>query len=148
MKYSLWQQKLFVDKTLSTLLVIILAFGGVMGYESMVRENYPDLAIPSALIQIDWPGAASEQVEKDIVKPLEDELKGLKGLKKLDSGSLFSVAMIAVEFKANVAIPDAMQALRAKVDEAAAKFPKGAKKTQDRTSIGFRHTCCGVLNLW
>ncbi len=83
MKYSLWQQKLFVDKTLSTLLVIILAFGGVMGYESMVRENYPDLAIPSALIQIDWPGAASEQVEKDIVKPLEDELKGLKGgLKK------------------------------------------------------------------
>jgi len=128
MKPSFLTNKLFIDKTLSTLLLLILAFGGVMAYQSMVRENNPDLAIPSALIQVDWPGAAAEQVEKEITKPLEDDLKGLKGLKKLDSGSLFSASMVTVEFNADIAIPSAMQALRAKVDEASAKFPKGAKK--------------------
>lgn len=113
---------------ISTLLVIVLAFGGVMAFKSMVRENNPDLAIPSAVITAEWDGAASEQVEKQITKPLEDALNGMKGLKKLDSGSQFSFSMIAVEFSADMNIPEVMNQLRAKVDEATAKFPQGVKK--------------------
>ncbi|MCO7190721.1 MULTISPECIES: efflux RND transporter permease subunit [unclassified Pseudoalteromonas] len=120
--------KLFVDKVISTLLLAILLVGGVLAYSGMLKENYPDLEIPQAIITVEWPGAAAEQVEKEITKPLEDALNGLQGLKKLQSGSQFSYAVIAVEFKSDEPMNEAMQRLRAKVDEGKAEFP-GAVKT-------------------
>ena len=119
--------KLFVDKVIGTLLLIILAFGGAMAFNSMLKENNPDLEIPQALVTVQWPGAAAEQIEKEVTKPLEDVLNGLKGLKKLESGSQFSYALIAVEFTTEVSLSDAMQRLRAKVDEGKADFPDGVK---------------------
>ncbi|MCF2908676.1 efflux RND transporter permease subunit [Pseudoalteromonas sp. DL2-H2.2] len=120
--------KLFVDKVISTLLLAILLVGGVLAYSGMLKENYPDLEIPQAIITVEWPGAAAEQVEKEVTKPLEDALNGLQGLKKLQSGSQFSYAVIAVEFKSDEPMNEAMQRLRAKVDEGKAEFP-GAVKT-------------------
>ena len=76
---------------------------------------------------VEWPGAAAEQIEKEITKPLEDILNGLPGLKKLDSGSQFSYANVAVEFDASIEVDKAMQDLRTKVDEAKAEFPSGVK---------------------
>ena len=119
--------KLFVDKTLATLLLMIITLGGVMAFNGMLRENNPDLAIPQALITIEWPGAAAQQIEKEVTQPLEDVLNGLKGLKKLQSGSQYSFAMVAVEFDSSISIPEAMQQLRAKVDEGKAEFPQGVK---------------------
>ena len=49
MKTSSIGHKLFVDKILSTLLLLILSLGGVMAFNSMVRENNPDLAIPQGI---------------------------------------------------------------------------------------------------
>ncbi|MBQ4810590.1 efflux RND transporter permease subunit [Pseudoalteromonas luteoviolacea] len=119
--------KLFVDKVISTLLLGVIVLGGVMAYSSMLKENNPDLEIPQAIITVEWPGAAAEQVEKEITKPLEDALNGVKGLKKLQSGSQFSFAIIAVEFTTEVAIAEAMQQVRAKVDEGKAEFPTDVK---------------------
>lgn len=128
MAISTLSYKLFIDKVISTLLILILSLGGVFAFNSMVRENNPDLAIPSALITIEWPGAAAQQIEKEVTKPLEDILNGMNGLKKLNSGSQFSFSIVAVEFSANIAIPEAMNQLRAKVDEATAKFPSEVKR--------------------
>lgn len=119
--------KLFVDKVISTLLLGVIVLGGVMAYSSMLKENNPDLEIPQAIITVEWPGAAAEQVEKELTKPLEDALNGVKGLKKLQSGSQFSFAIIAIEFTTEVAVSEAMQQVRAKVDEGKAEFPAGVK---------------------
>ncbi|WP_367317428.1 efflux RND transporter permease subunit [Vibrio coralliilyticus] len=121
-------RKLFIDKVISTLLIFILTLGGVFAFNSMVRENHPDLAIPSALITIEWPGAAAQQIEKEVTKPLEDILGGMNGLKKLNSGSQFSFSIVSVEFSTSLTTPEAMNQLRAKIDEASAKFPAEVKR--------------------
>ena len=120
--------KLFVEKVISSLLLGVLLLGGLLAYNAMLKENNPDLEIPQALITVEWPGAAAEQIEKEVTKPLEDALNGLKGLKKLQSGSQYSFAIIAVEFTTEIAIADAMVQLRAKVDEGQAEFPQAVKK--------------------
>ncbi|WP_160175138.1 efflux RND transporter permease subunit, partial [Photobacterium sanctipauli] len=65
--------------------MVVLA--GLLSYNNMVRENYPDLEIPQAIVMTFWPGAAPEQIEKEITKHLEDEIRSLKGLKSFSSGS-------------------------------------------------------------
>ncbi|WP_281558032.1 efflux RND transporter permease subunit [Thalassomonas sp. RHCl1] len=128
MNKSSFAYKLFVEKVISSLLLGVLLLGGVLAYNAMLKENNPDLEIPQALITVEWPGAAAEQIEKEVTKPLEDVLNGLKGLKKLQSGSQYSFAIIAVEFNTDISISDAMVQLRAKVDEGQAEFPQAVKK--------------------
>ncbi|MDF2177374.1 efflux RND transporter permease subunit [Aliiglaciecola sp. CAU 1673] len=119
--------KFFVNRIISSLALMIMLLGGLMAYQSMLRENYPDLAIPQALVSVEWPGAAAEQIEKEVTKPLEDALNGLNGLKKLQSGSQYSYSLVAVEFEADLDVSEAMARLRAKVDEGKADFPDGVK---------------------
>ncbi|WP_087021282.1 efflux RND transporter permease subunit [Thaumasiovibrio subtropicus] len=117
--------KLFIDTLIARLLLGMLLLAGVLSYNNMVRENYPDLEIPSAIVMTLWPGGAPEQIEKEITKYLEDEIVSLKGLKTFSSGSYNSYSIVSVEFDADMPVAEAMPLLRAAVDKAAAKFPPG-----------------------
>ena len=119
-------KKLFLETLLGRLLLGLFVLVGVLSYQSMVRENYPDLEIPMAMVITQWPGAAPEQVEKEVTKPLEDEIRSVKGLKTFSSGSYNSYSMISVEFDADMPVAEAMQQLRAKIDRAESEFPANA----------------------
>ncbi|WP_419535055.1 efflux RND transporter permease subunit [Endozoicomonas sp.] len=119
-------RKLFLQTLFARLLLGLFLLSGVLSYNTMVRENYPDLEIPKALITVSWPGAAPEQVEKEVTKPLEDEIRSVKGLKTFASGSYHSYSMVAVEFEADMPVAEALQRLRAKVDKAESQFPSEA----------------------
>ncbi|MGL6258640.1 efflux RND transporter permease subunit [Vibrio sp. WXL210] len=118
-------RKLFVETLIGRLLLGMLLLAGVLSYNNMVRESYPDLEIPAAIVMTFWPGAAPEQIEKEITKHLEDEIASLNGLKTFSSGSYNSYSIIAVEFDADMPVNEAMPLLRAAVDSAAAQFPAG-----------------------
>lgn len=117
------KHKLFIDTLLARLLFALFVLAGVLSYNSMIRENFPDLEIPQAIVSVYWPGAAPEQIEKEIVKPLEDEIRTVKGIKSFSSGSYNSYAMVAVEFDADMPVAEAMQYLRANVNQAESEFP-------------------------
>jgi len=118
-------RKLFVETLVARLLLGMLMLVGVLSYNTMVREHAPDLEIPSAIVTTYWPGAAPEQIEKEITKYLEDEIVSLEGLNTYSSGSYNSYSVVAVEFDADMPVAKAIPSLRAAVDKAAAKFPAG-----------------------
>lgn len=119
------KNKLFINSLLARLLLGLILLVGMLSYNTMVRESFPDLEIPQAIITTTWPGAAPEQIEKEITKPLEEEIRNLRGLKSYASGSYNSFSIIAVEFDADMPMSDAMQRLRAEVDKAESEFPSG-----------------------
>lgn len=119
---------LFVNPVPALVWVLCATALGVIGYRSMTKESLPDLPIPQALVTIVWPDAPPETVEKEITIPLERELRELKGLKDYRSGSMNSTSIVAVQFRPEVSIPDAMSRLRAKIATAEADFPRGTEK--------------------
>lgn len=119
-----------LDPTFAILLAAACIVGGLIAYFGMVRENNPDLAIPQATIVTEWPGASPEQIEKEITKPLEDEIRALPGLRDYASSSRNSVSVVSVQFQADVDIASAMQQLRARVDAAEAEFPREAEQPE------------------
>ncbi|MGI9275092.1 MAG: efflux RND transporter permease subunit [Endozoicomonas sp.] len=114
---------LFLKTILGRLLLGLFLLIGINAYNTMVRESYPDLDIPEAVVTTQWPGASPEQIEKEITKHLEDEIRSLKRLKTFFSGSFNSYSMIAVKFDADAPVADTMQLLRAAVDKAESEFP-------------------------
>ena len=123
-----WMYFLFVRPTLAILLIVGLIGGGFVAYQGLVEESNPDLDIPQAIVTAKWAGADPETMENQVTVALEKQLKGLDGLKRLQSSSFDSYCMVAVEFEVGVDLGEAMADLRAKVTEAEADFPEDVDK--------------------
>ena len=118
----------FIRPIFAILLAFALLISGLMAYQTIVKEAAPDLAIPQAIVQTEWPGADPETIEKQITNKIEKKVKSMKGLKRVRSASFDSFSVIAVEFLSDADLNESMQILREKVRDAEPDLPDVAKK--------------------
>jgi len=119
---------IYLEPVFSVLLVAGCLIAGWFALTGMPKEENPDLAIPQAIITVEWPGAFPDQIETQLLDPLEEELRGMTDLETILGSAHDSFALVSVKFDANASIDSAMQVLRSRVDQATAEFPRGAKK--------------------
>lgn len=105
------------------LIILMVAFFGIYSYKSLPKELFPDVVIPTVLVQTIYPGNPPVDIENLITRPIEKELESIKGLKDLKSTSSQDFSMIFVEFNTNVNIKDALQDVKDAVDKAKPKLP-------------------------
>jgi len=128
-----------------SLAVIIIA--GVITYSNMPKEAEPDLDIPIVYVSLKHDGISPEDAERLLVRPLEQELRTIEGIKELTANAYEGGANVQIEFDANTDIDVALQDTRAKVDAAKAKFP-GETEEPVVTEVKFsRFDPMLVLNL-
>ena len=78
--------------------MIGLAAWGVVSFQNLPIDAYPDLAPPRVQIVTQWPGHAAEEVERLITIPLEVEMNGIPKLDALRSISLYGLSSITMNF--------------------------------------------------
>ena len=74
------------------LLAIFLAVVGVFSFLNVNVEAYPDPAPAIVEVIALFPGASSQEVERQVTIPLEVTFAGMPGLKKINSKSLFGLS--------------------------------------------------------
>jgi len=81
-------------------LVAIVGLGiwGVISFQNLPIDAYPDLAPPRVQIVSQWPGHAAEEVERQITIPLETEMNGIPKLDVLRSISLYGLSSVTMNF--------------------------------------------------
>lgn len=77
---------------------VLIIFAGLTIYNNLPKELYPDVVVPTISIVTIYPGASPEDIETLITKPIEKQVKGLNGVKKVTSNSLSDVSIMTVEF--------------------------------------------------
>ncbi len=81
------------------LVVAILLFAwGVISFEHLPIEAYPDVANNYVQIITQWPGRAAEEVEQQVTIPIETSMNGLPHLSHLRSTSLFGLSSLMLVF--------------------------------------------------
>ena len=108
--------------TIFLLLVILLGFG-FYSYRSLPKELFPDIYIPTVMVQTVYPGNPPVDIENLITRPIEKELESIRGVKKISSNSVQDASMIFVEFTTDVEINTALQEVRDAVDKAKRNLP-------------------------
>lgn len=122
-------ERLFLTKTtLARLLLALFLVGGLIGYDSMVKESLPDIDIATAVVETTWPGGDSRTIEQEVTNVFERELKDLKGLRTVQSGSYSGRSVIIVEFDTATDSQDAISRLRSKVSEVQGQLPEDAEQ--------------------
>jgi len=87
------------QKFLVIALALLFAAGGVMAFRALPIEAFPDVIDTQVQIITQWPGHASEEVEKQITFPLETGINGTPHLSVLRSISLFGLSIVTVTFE-------------------------------------------------
>ena len=111
------------NKTTVYILTGLLVFFGIFSYNQMPRELMPEVVVPYIFVQTVYPGNSPVDIENLITRPIEQELKGMQGIKKVSSASYQDVSTIVVEFNTNVTIKQALQDTKDRVDKAKSELP-------------------------
>jgi cobalt-zinc-cadmium resistance protein CzcA len=77
---------------------LALMIWGALSFQKLPIDAYPDLSPPHVELITQWPGHASEEVERLVTIPVEIELNGIPRLESLRSISLFGLSFIAMNF--------------------------------------------------
>ncbi len=117
-------------KSFVYLLVFITVAFGAFTYAFLPREASPDVEIPLITVTTPYLGVSPEDIEALVTVPLENELAGVKDLKKMSSTSYEGVSVIFLEFEPEVDIQDALQRVRDRANRARSKLPADAEDTE------------------
>ena len=88
------------------------ALFGVLSYKQLGLELMPDLAYPTLTIRVDYPGAAPQEVESEIVRRIETQVGTVEALVGMHSSSRAGVAEVVLEFDWNSDMDRAAQRVR------------------------------------
>src|SRR5437870_1011422 len=102
-----------IDNKISVyVLTVIITLMGISSYNSIPKESFPDIVVPTIYINTVYVGNSPTNIENLVTKPIEKQLKSISGVKKLNSTSLQDVSVITVEFNTNVNVPLAKQKVK------------------------------------
>lgn len=113
-----------LDRTRTVMMVfVLLLISGFVTYNNIPKESEPDITIPFIYVSITHDGIAPEDAERMLVRPMENELRSLEGVKEMKSTASEGHASITMEFVAGFDPKDALADVRDKVTLAKAKLP-------------------------
>lgn len=111
------------NKNTIFLLTFLLALFGIFSYRSLPKELFPDVVIPTVMVQTIYPGNPPIDIENLITRPLENEINTVTGIKELSSTSTQDNSSIFVEFQTDVDIKVALQDVKDAVDRVKGDLP-------------------------
>jgi len=105
--------------------IAVLLFG-LVSYRMLPLDVMPEMELPSLTVITVYPGASAQEVEKQLVKPLEAILAGTSHLKEIQSTSRENVSFIALKFEWGTDITAAANNARDLMELVKAKLPNEA----------------------
>ena len=109
----------FVLKRPITCILLILSIV-VFGFVSLFQfkiELQPEISMPMYMVSVSYRGASPEDVDKNVVKPLETELYNLSGVKNITCRSMENRGMIMLEYNYGHNMDEAYNDLKKRIDE-------------------------------
>ncbi|MCG9546744.1 efflux RND transporter permease subunit [Vibrio sp. Isolate33] len=121
--YSIIDAALSRARTMLSLLALILV-SGVITYITIPKESSPDITIPIIYVSVGHQGISPTDAERLLVRPIEQELRSIEGVKEMTATAAEGHASVVLEFNVGVDLTKAMADVRDAVDLAKPKLPE------------------------
>jgi multidrug efflux pump len=111
------------NKTSIYIITLLLTIMGIFAYIKLGKEKFPDIVIPRIIVATVYPGTSPTDIENLVTRQLEKEIKGVNGVKKINSTSNQDYCIVDVEFNSGVDVQYAKQLIKDAVDKARTELP-------------------------
>ncbi len=124
----MWMTRVSIaNPVFATMVMVALCVLGLFSYVRLGVEQMPDVSPPVAFVDVAYPGASPEAVERELTKLIEEALNSIAGVKRITSRSFEGRSQTSVEFSLDADMGRAMQDVRDRIAVVQAAFPKDAK---------------------
>ena len=93
---------LFKNPRLLLLLIGVIAVAGLTSYTTLPRMEDPILVQRFGVIRTIFPGADAERVESQISRPLEEDIRKVRGIKEIRTDSMAGLSTVGIELKEDI----------------------------------------------
>ena len=113
-----------IDNKMSVyLLVFIISIFGIWNYNTIPKEQFPEIVIPTIIVNTVYPGTSPTDMENIVTRPIEKNIKSISGVKKINSNSIQDFSTIVIEFNTDIDVADAKQKVKDAVDKSKSDLP-------------------------
>ncbi|UOR11286.1 efflux RND transporter permease subunit [Halobacillus amylolyticus] len=118
---------LSVKRPVGVIMIVAAILGlGFVSLRSLTIDLYPDIELPIAVVSTSYEGAAPQEVEKLVSRPVESAVSSLEGLEVLQSQSQAGASLVMMQFSTGVDLDSTLLEVREKVDQVTGALPEGA----------------------
>ena len=113
-----------IDNKMSIyLLIFIISIFGIWNYNTIPKEQFPEIVIPTIIVNTIYPGTSPNDMENLISRPIEKNIKSISGVKKITSNSIQDFSTIVVEFNTGIDVTQAKQKVKDAIDKTKSSLP-------------------------
>jgi multidrug efflux pump len=104
-----------------------LLVAGMVSYLSIPKESNPDVKIPYIFVSMDLEGISPEDGDRLLLRPMEQKLRNIEGLKEIGGCAYPGGAYVVLEFNAGLDIDSLLLKVRNEVDMVKGLLPEDTK---------------------
>jgi multidrug efflux pump subunit AcrB len=112
------------------MLFVMLTFAGLLSFQAMKVQQFPDLDLPTVTVTATLPGAAPAQLETEVVRKLENVMATLEGIKHIYSTVRDGGAVVTAEFRLEKPGQEAVDDVRSAVAQIRGDLPADLRDPQ------------------
>lgn len=119
------------------LLLTFLLIAGAYAYNAIPKESSPDVNIPIIYVSMGLEGISPDDSERLLLRPMEQELSSIDGLKELKSSGYTGGGFVLLEFQAGFDKDKALYDVQTAVDKAKSELPENIDRDPSVTEVNF-----------
>lgn len=108
-------------------LMFAVLLAGASSWFSMRKEIFPEISVQTVLVNIPYPNATPEDVERGVIILVEEAIADVEGIKRINSTANQNAGSVAVEIENGYEVRDVMDDLKTQID-AIDNFPDEAEE--------------------
>lgn len=125
------------NKTTIFILTVFLGLAGMLYYQNLPKEQFPDIVVPTIYVNTVYAGSSPTDMENLVTKPLEKQMKAITGVKKITSQSIQDYSILIIEFNTGIDVPVAKQRVKDAIDKATNDLPQSLTVPPTAQEINF-----------
>ena len=120
MNLSAWSIK---NPIPAVMLFVLLTLAGLMSFNAMKVQQFPDLELPTVTVSASLPGAAPAQLETEVARKIENAIAPLQGLKNIYTNVQDGSVTVTAEFRLEKPTQEAVDDVRSAVQQVRSDLP-------------------------
>jgi multidrug efflux pump len=135
------------NRTSVMILTLLILITGIGAYQSMPKENFPEITIPTIYVGISYPGNSPLDMENLITRHVEKEINTLTSIRNIKSTVIQDFSSTVVEFNFDVDVSKALQNVKDAVDKAKSNLPSDLDQEPNIFDLDFSNIPVININL-
>jgi multidrug efflux pump subunit AcrB len=113
-----------INNPIAALMIfVMLTFAGLVSFNTMKVQNFPDLDLPTITVSASLPGASPAQLENDVARRLENAIATLQGVRHITTRVYEGTVSMTIEFRIEKPVQEALDDTRSAIARVRSDLP-------------------------